>query len=163
LAQARAITTSRDGKEELTTNIIQSVALDSLQQAQPVLKALREGDQLGIEAYDDMRHIDINPYLEQSIQKQLSLLPPNGLQCPPSAGSQPPVNREADTSSPASKSAIKTKSKTKKKLKKQSITEDDLRHSLIVSEATEATPEAVLSESGRIGSSAEYLDESEAA
>jgi hypothetical protein len=163
LAQARAITTSKDGKEELTRNIIRSVALDSLQQAQPVLEALRNGDQQRLEAYDDMRHLDITPYLKESIQAQLPLMPIDGPLHLPSAQSRPPIHGDSLSLSPVSKSAIKTKSKAKKKPKSRRVSEDDLRHTLIVSKATEATPAAVLSESGRIGSATEYLDESEAA
>jgi hypothetical protein len=63
LAQARAITTSIDGTEQLTRQIIKSVAADSLRQAQPVLRALRLGDTDALNEYEDMRHIDVNPYL----------------------------------------------------------------------------------------------------
>lgn len=74
LAQARAITTSSDGREQLTEQIIRSVAADSLRQAQPVLRALRMGDTLKLDQYDDMRPIDINPYLrvEKNAQKQIA-------------------------------------------------------------------------------------------
>ena len=82
LAQARAITTSSNGDEQLTKQIIQSVAADSLRQAQPVLRALRMGDTKKLDEYDDMRHIDVNPYLRvrSEVESQLTLaeVPPAG-------------------------------------------------------------------------------------
>lgn len=74
LAQARAITTSSDGREEITAQIIRSVAADSLRQAQPVLRALRMGDTPALDQYDDMRHIDFNPYIRvrPSVEPQLT-------------------------------------------------------------------------------------------
>lgn len=73
LAQARAITTASNGREELTTQIIRSVAADSLRQAQPVLRALRMGDTPALDQYEDMRPIDINPYLRAGANTQANL------------------------------------------------------------------------------------------
>jgi hypothetical protein len=163
LAQARAITTSRDGKEELTTNIIQSVALDSLRQAQPVLEALRMGDTAKLDEYEDMRHIDIHPYLDESVETQRSLLDPMDTSSPRIAASETAMNGKADATSRDSKPSAKAKTKKNKKTKLETLTENDLRRSIEVSRATEETPESVLRDAGRIGSATEYLDESEAA
>jgi hypothetical protein len=68
LAQARAITTTSDGQELLTSVIIRSVAIDSLRQAQPVLKALRMGDTRALSEYDDMQPLDLRELIQQSQQ-----------------------------------------------------------------------------------------------
>jgi hypothetical protein len=163
LAQARAITTSRDGKEQLTANIIQSVALDSLRQAQPVLEALRMGDTAKLDEYEDMRHIDINPYLDESIEAQRSLFGLTDSSSPSISESENAVNGNSNTPSQESKPSPKAKAKKKKKTEPRTLAENDLRRSLEVSRATETTPESVLLDNGRIGSATEYLDESEAA
>jgi hypothetical protein len=67
LAQARAITTSRDEQESLTVDIIRSVALDSFRQAQPVIRALREGDARTLSRYEDMQPLDLQTLLQQSL------------------------------------------------------------------------------------------------
>lgn len=68
LAQARAITTTLDGQELLTSNVIRSVAIDSLRQAQPVLKALRLGDTRALSEYDDMQPLDLKELIQQPQQ-----------------------------------------------------------------------------------------------
>lgn len=73
LAQSRAITTSGDGREELTPEIIRSVAADSLRAAQPVLRALKMGDTPTLDQYEDMRPIDINPYIRVGMQSHAQL------------------------------------------------------------------------------------------
>jgi len=73
LAQARAITTTLDGQERLTTNVIRSVAIDSLRQAQPVLKALRMGDTSALSEYDDMQPLDLRELIQQSPQSLFEL------------------------------------------------------------------------------------------
>jgi len=68
LAQARAITTTLDGQEVLTSNVIRSVAIDSLRQAQPVLTALRMGDTRALSEYDDMQPLDLKELIQQPQQ-----------------------------------------------------------------------------------------------
>lgn len=68
LAQVRAIVT---GEEAVTTDIIKSVARDSLQQAQKVLDALRRGDLNSVADVEDIHPIRIDAYISQA-QKQLS-------------------------------------------------------------------------------------------
>lgn len=161
LAQARTITTSRDGKEELTASILQSVALDSLRQAQPVLEALRMGDTAALDEYEDMRHIDINPYLEESVEAPASLLLTDSTS-PGDQASASTTDVKPKARSQSTKPSSKPKSQ-KQKTKAKVFADDDLRRSLEASQATEATPESVLMGIGRLGSSTEYLAESEAA
>jgi hypothetical protein len=66
LAQIRAITT---GKESLTQAIIRSVAKDCLTLAAPVLSALKLGDRVELQKYDDVYLIDIEPYFQQASEK----------------------------------------------------------------------------------------------
>lgn len=75
LAQARAITTVNEGREQITAQIIRSVAADSLRHAQPVLRALKMGDTPTLDQYEDMRPVDINPYLraDLALPAQLAL------------------------------------------------------------------------------------------
>lgn len=51
LAQVRAIVA---GTEKITTNLIRSVARDSLQTAQPFLRALRKGDYSSLPNFEDI-------------------------------------------------------------------------------------------------------------
>lgn len=67
LAQVRAIVT---GEEAVTADIIKSVALDSLRQAQKVLDALRRGDLGSVTDIEDVHPIRIDAYIKQA-QKQL--------------------------------------------------------------------------------------------
>lgn len=65
LAQVRAITTAQSDKEEvLTEDIIRSVARDSLQQAQPVLVALRRGDTQALAHLPDVQPVSVDDFIE---------------------------------------------------------------------------------------------------
>ena len=61
LAQIRAITT---GREQVTEAIIRSVAKDCLCLATPVLSALKTGDKVELQKYEDVHVIDIEPYIQ---------------------------------------------------------------------------------------------------
>jgi hypothetical protein len=163
LAQARAITTSKDGKEELTKEIIRSVAVDSLRQAQPVLRALRMGDTRALDQYDDMRHIDVNPYLQSGvgIQPQLMLAEEH---CP-TPSSEPVGQVEATSEIPSAgpQPVAKRLPKAKRKQKQQTFAENDLRRGLQISKDTQTAPDEVLRQLGVIGSTTEYIGKSEAA
>lgn len=63
LAQIRAIVS---GQETLTPNIVRSVAADSLQFAATALSALRRGDRAALQQFEDIRPLDLEPYLEQA-------------------------------------------------------------------------------------------------
>lgn len=63
LAQIRAIVT---GQETLTLTIFRSVAADSLQFAAPALSALRRGDRVALQQFEDIHPLDLEPYLEQA-------------------------------------------------------------------------------------------------
>jgi len=139
LAQARAITTSTDGTEQLTRQIIRSVAADSLRQAQPVLRALRMGDPAKLDEYEDMRHIDVNPYLRvrTEVESQLTL-----------AEAQP-AKRDKKTRKSAAdgpKGAAGGKSRSNIKRKKQPSTANDLSHALDGSKPGEVRPENEVSQ-----------------
>src|SRR5258708_18843345 len=157
LAQARAITTSKDGKEELSIQIIRSVSADSLKQAQPVLRALRMGDTRALAQYDDMRHIDINPYLQAS-GFQPQLMPTEERVA--TAARKKPVK---GTAVKASQATIKEKPKGKKKRKEQVLAENDLRHGLRGANVNETPPDSVLAVSEHIASTTEYIAERNAA
>jgi hypothetical protein len=64
LAQIRAITT---GKETLTEAILRSVAADSLRLLQPMLAALRSGDRLKLQHYEDIYPIDFAPQFHRAL------------------------------------------------------------------------------------------------
>lgn len=66
LAQIRAITT---GTECLDETLIRSVAIDSLQMAQPMLDALRSGNIDKIKEFDDVERIDLSVWVDISLQK----------------------------------------------------------------------------------------------
>lgn len=68
LAQIRAITT---GKEKLSAAIIRSVASDCLGLAAPVLEALKRGDTLELQKYEDVHLINIEPYVEAASEQLL--------------------------------------------------------------------------------------------
>jgi hypothetical protein len=64
LAQVRAIVTARSPEDEIiTTDIIRSVARDSLRQAQPVLSALRRGDDQHLSAVPDINPINADDFI----------------------------------------------------------------------------------------------------
>lgn len=157
LAQARAITTSKDGKEELSIQIIRSVSADSLKQAQPVLRALRMGDTRALAQYDDMRHIDINPHLRAN-GFQPQLMPTEERVAAPA--SKKPVKGAALK---ASLAAVKEKPKGKKKRKEQVLAENDLRHGLRSANVSKTEPDSVLAESEHIAPTTEYIAERDAA
>lgn len=66
LAQIRAITT---GKEKVTEAIIRSVAKDCLCLAAPVLSALKRGDKVELQKYEDVYLVDIEPYFQEATDK----------------------------------------------------------------------------------------------
>lgn len=67
LAQIRAITTARTASEEvITTDIIRSVARDSLKQAQPVLQALRTGNTEQLLKVPDINPLVIDDFLQSA-------------------------------------------------------------------------------------------------
>lgn len=68
LAQIRAIT-DENQTEEVTENMIRSVAADSFQLSNRVLKALREGDTLTLSQYEDVYPIDLEPYIQGALDR----------------------------------------------------------------------------------------------
>ncbi|MDZ8226938.1 ATP-binding protein [Nostoc sp. ChiVER01] len=66
LAQIRAITT---GKEKVTEAIIRSVAKDCLCLAAPVLSALKRGDKVELQKFEDVYLVDIEPYFQEAAEK----------------------------------------------------------------------------------------------
>ncbi|TFI52627.1 hypothetical protein BLD44_020410 [Mastigocladus laminosus UU774] len=66
LAQIRAITT---GKEKVTEAIIRSVAKDCLCLAAPVLSALKRGDKVELQKFEDVYLVDIEPYFQEATEK----------------------------------------------------------------------------------------------
>lgn len=71
LAQVRAITTAQSDEEEvLTEDIIRSVARDSLQQAQPVLVALRRGDMQALARLPDVQPVSVDDFIERARKAQ---------------------------------------------------------------------------------------------
>jgi hypothetical protein len=73
LAQIRAITT---GKETLTDTIIRSVAADSLRLLQPMLTALRSGNRLKLQHFEDIYPIDFAPQFHQAFVSAQERTPP---------------------------------------------------------------------------------------
>lgn len=66
LAQTRAITT---GKEKMTKGIIQSVASDCLRTATEVLNALKSGSIERLRNCEDVRPIDVEPFMAQELER----------------------------------------------------------------------------------------------
>jgi hypothetical protein len=62
LAQVRAIS---NGIEEITPEIIHSVAIDSFRTAQPVLKALRDGDSMALRRLSDIFPVDFSSEIQR--------------------------------------------------------------------------------------------------
>jgi len=65
LAQIRAITT---GEECVRENIIRSVAADSFRLANPVLSALRRGDERALLNVEDVHPVNLDTYLQSALQ-----------------------------------------------------------------------------------------------
>ncbi|HLW00390.1 MAG TPA: ATP-binding protein [Ktedonobacterales bacterium] len=66
LAQIRAIT-DENQTEEVTEDMIRSVAADSFQLSNRVLKALRNGDMVTLSEYEDVYPIDLEPYIQGAL------------------------------------------------------------------------------------------------
>jgi hypothetical protein len=72
LAQVRAIVTARSPEDEIiTTDIIRSVARDSLRQAQRVLTALRCGNEEYLSTVPDINPINADEFIQEA-RKELS-------------------------------------------------------------------------------------------
>ncbi len=68
LVQVRAITHGDD--ESISDAVIRSVAYDSLRFANPILEALRSGDILELQKFDDVPPIDIEPFIQEGLRRQ---------------------------------------------------------------------------------------------
>lgn len=155
LAQARAITTSVDGTEELTSDIIRSVAADSLKEAREVLHALRMGDTAALNKYEDIQHVDVHAYFQQSLR----IL--EDQEMPPADESAP--NRDEENPGSASPQP-NTKPKTngggkQRKGKKTTPTYalDDVRSGIESAKERDTSPEEALRQAGLISTETEYV------
>lgn len=158
LAQVRAIVTARSPADEIiTTDIIRSVARDSLRQAQPVLTALRRGDDRYLSAVPDINPINADAFILEARKK----LPKNGK---PVANNNPdddPPTLHAHYGEPPRPNTNNKPASSKRRTKKASkedFATNDLR--AVRAKGTHPNTPAFekLDESGHIASATEYLD-----
>jgi len=113
LAQIRAITT---GEECVRENIIRSVAADSFRLANPVLSALRRGDERAILNVEDIHPINLDTYIQSALQaapmtSRLHETSPTDASGSPAAPGR--VMAEASTSGPKQQASASSAKKPK--------------------------------------------------
>lgn len=141
LAQIRAITT---GKEVLTEAIIRSVAADSLRLLQPMLAALRSGDPLRLQPFEDIYPIDFAPQFHQAlVAAQTCTIAQAELSCPIQ-----PANPVADAT-PAQTSSVPCELST---------AFDSLPHLIGQARQQLITPHDALAQAGCLRPAVEYLE-----
>lgn len=155
LAQVRAITT---GKEKLTKGIIQSVALDYFRTAREILNALKSGSVERLKNCEDVRPINVEPFIEQELghQKMADFITPQNdvvveSSTPLSSEPKPKIEPATSTNSLSTKTTKKSK-KTPKDASSSGLPE-------IVVEGTSSGMSAyqTLKQEGYIGDSTEFI------
>jgi hypothetical protein len=156
LAQIRAIVTApTPDAEVITSDIIRSVARDSLKQAQPVLAALRRGDTDYLSTVPDINPIAFDPFIRRA-EKDLKRTQPS-----PSVNQSPAPTPYGETPSPSSKGPRNAKSKLRKKREKRAYDPSDLRAATIGAASTNTSVLDALHQAGHFGTPSEYIDEQE--
>jgi hypothetical protein len=157
LAQSRAIATSIDGTELLTPELIRSVAIDCLREAQPVLTALRMGDTRVLSLYDDMKPLDLRALMQKELKRQTEL--------PLDQESDGPTTTVEETQTPGNTSAPGDEANQERRTKtpkagarrsgqlKDQYDQDDLRQSL--NGGSRLSPAEQLRQSGHVESTEE--------
>lgn len=160
LAQIRAIVTARTQRDEIINpDIIRSVARDSLRQAQPVLMALRRGDEQYLSTVPDINPISVDDFIQQA----QSVLPKK--RAPLTNDDNLSANHTPYGELPRPKTDKKNASSNRrsKKARKPDFVENDLR--AVGAKGTQPNTPAfeTLENSGHIASATEYLDDQEPA
>lgn len=165
LAQVRAITTAPTPEDEIiTTDIIRSVARDSLKQAQPVLVALRRGDTHYLSTVPDVNPIVIDDFIRQA---KFGLGESDCPGCsaeeavveglPPVATPYGEARHPGDDDDQAAARPKKRRRPKKPKGGGAAYAEGDLRASILEG-APEATAFEALRQAGHTSSAAEYVE-----
>jgi AAA domain len=161
LAQVRAIVTARTPQDEVVTpDIIRSVARDSLRQAQPVLMALRRGDDQYLSSVPDINPISVDEFIREAQsefpKKQEPVALDNRRTDPPTCHAsygelpRPQPNKKRVYSKRPSKKASKN------------FVKDDLRTAVAKPVGPSTPAFETLENAGHIASATEYLDQQEA-
>jgi len=155
LAQSRVIATSADGREPLTADVIRSVAIDCLREAQPVLTALRMGDTRVLSLYEDMKPLDLNDLMQQELKRQAEL--PLIEQSDETTSDGDGTSVAANTSAADNESHREKQNKAPSRARRRKppgkhYEEDDLRQSLNVGAKNTVSPAVQLRQAGHIES-----------
>jgi hypothetical protein len=159
LAQVRAITT---GKEKLTKGIIQSVALDYFRTAREVLNALKSGSLERLKNCEDVRSINIEPFIEQELGylKVTDFISPKNdvvvePSSPLSSEPQPKMEPVSGSNSPLTKTSKKPKKPPK------ATSSDGLPEVVVQGTSSGMSAYQTLKQKGYIGDTTEFISESE--
>jgi hypothetical protein len=158
LAQVRAIVTAHSPEAEIiTTDIIRSVARDSLRQAQPVLSALRRGDDQYLSTVPDINPINADDFILEARKELPKEGEPVATKNPDN--DPPPLHAhygEPPRPNPNNKPA--SSKRRSRKTSKDDFVKNDLR--AVGAKGTQPSTPAFqkLEESGHIASATEYLD-----
>jgi hypothetical protein len=159
LAQIRAIVTApTPDAEVITSDIIRSVARDSLKQAQPVLAALRRGDTEFLSTVLDINPIAIDDYIQKAEKALKKTQPsPANTHSPNKTSTPTPYGEIPSPKLRRSKRAAKPR----KKREKVEYDPSDLRAASAGAALTNTSVLDALQQAGHLGAAAEYIDDQE--
>ncbi len=162
LAQVRAIVTARSPEDEIiTTDIIRSVARDSLRQAQPVLSALRRGDDQYLSAVPDINPINADDFILEA-RKELPKEEKPVARNDPDNDPPPALHAhygESPRPNPHNKPA--NSKRRSKKASKDDFVKNDLRAAGAKTTQSSTPAFETLENAGHIASATEYLEDRE--